>query len=84
MANFSEISFANGIKFYKNTTTPGIHLDDDFAVNQIKSFERKICYWQKWQTNDSTTLQLRTTIAPASVKVYTGEGVITEIGRAHV
>jgi hypothetical protein len=78
MANFSELSFANGVKFYKNTSTPGIHLDDDFAVNQIKSFERKICYWQKWQTNDSTKLQLRTTIAPASVKVYTGKGVLTE------
>ena len=77
MGNFTDISFLNGVKWYKNTATPGIHLDDDFAVNQIKGFERRICYAQKWQTNDITTLQIVSTVAPLPVKLYTSLGVNT-------
>ena len=77
MANYTNIPFLAPIKFYFNTATPGMQLDDDFAVNQIKSFEFNICYKQKWQTNDITTLQITSTIPPAAVKVYTGTGINT-------
>jgi len=77
MANFTDIAFLNPIKWYKNTNTPGMHLDDDFAYNQIKVFETKYCYSQKWQTNDETPLQIVSTVAPSPVKVYTSGGVIT-------
>lgn len=77
MPNFTELSFANAVKFYKNSATPGVHLDDDFAVNQIKGFERRVCYKQKWQVGDETPLQCVSTVEPSPVVVYTGEGKAT-------
>jgi len=77
MANLTNIPFCSPIKFYHNTATPDIHLDDDFAFNQIKSFEFPYCYKQKWQFGDETKLQITSTIAPSPVKVYTGNGVLT-------
>jgi len=74
MANFTDIAFMNPIKWYKNTATPGIHLDDDFAVNQIKVFQYKVCYAQKWQYGDATPLQVVSTVAPSPIKIYTSAG----------
>jgi len=76
MSNYTNITFISPVKFYKNTSTPGIHLDDDFAYSQIKRFETKYCYKQKWQFGDETKLQITSTIAPAAVKVYTGAGLL--------
>jgi len=72
MANFTEIPFCSPVKFYINGSN-GIHLDQDFAVNQIKPFETFYCYKQKWQFGDSTPLQIISTVAPSDIVVYTGE-----------
>lgn len=76
MPNFTDIPFLTPIKFYINGST-GIHLDDDFAINQIKSFQTKVCYKYKWQIGDATPIQISTTIAPSPMKILTGEGVDT-------
>jgi hypothetical protein len=73
MANFTNIPFLTPIKFYKNGNT-GIHLDDSFSYNQIKSFQTKVCYKYKWQIGDITPIQITSTVAPSPVLVYSGDG----------
>lgn len=76
MTQYVNFSYALPVKFYKNTATPGGHLDDDWAQNRILSFEQARRYSQRWQVGDTTTLQITSTITPDSLKVYSCDGVV--------
>jgi len=76
MANFTKIPFLTPIKFVPATATPGKNFDDDWAYNQIKRWENKACFKQKWQFGDETKLQVTSTILPDKLKVYNKAGQI--------
>lgn len=76
MSNFLNIPFLSPFRFVPNTTTPGIHFDDDFTFNRIKSFETKVQYYQKWKRGDSTPIQVSSTLPPSDLKVYDCYGVV--------
>lgn len=67
---YCDIPFASSFKWYKNTTTPGTHFDDDWMINRIKSFETLRGYKQKWQVDDETDQQVISTIAPGDLTIY--------------
>jgi len=70
MANFSKISLHCPFRFVPNTATPGIHFDDSWACEQIKSFQRKAYYTQKWLRQTTTKIKMISTVAPDDLKVY--------------
>jgi hypothetical protein len=76
--NYFKIPFACPIKFVPSTTNPGIHFDDDIATNLIRSFERKVNYYQKWVKADHIILQCESTIAPARLQLYNAQGVLVK------
>ncbi len=78
MINYCDIAQLSPFKWYVNTATPANDFDGDWAVNQIKSFERKICYNQKWKVGDETKQQIVSTIPPTSLKVYNNKGVVVK------
>jgi len=61
MSNYLNIAKVLPFKFYKNTPTPGIHFDDDWACNQIRNWEKRVYYAQKWLRAYTTKLQIITT-----------------------
>lgn len=66
-----DISLLNPVKFVPNTIAPGYpHFDNDWMVNQIKSFENKVRYYQKWQVGDITPIQIESSLVPEDLKVY--------------
>lgn len=73
MASHLKISFLWPFKMVPQSTSAGIHFDDDWSLNQIKSFERRVYYKQKWQKSDTTKLQIESSILPDSLKVYNPE-----------
>jgi hypothetical protein len=62
-------------KFVPNTATPGIHFDDKWACEQVKEWELKRYYRQKWVRSDATLLQIESSISPESLKVYNSLGI---------
>lgn len=78
MTSFLNVPFLNTFKFVPNTATPGIHFDQDWMFNQIKSFETKINYYQKWQIADRTTVQVESTILPDDLKFYDCSGSVVK------
>lgn len=76
MDTFLSIPFLSPIKFVPSTSTPGVHFDDDYAFNRIKSFETKAAYYQKWQIGDSTPIQVESTIIPDDLKIYDCTGTV--------
>lgn len=64
------IPFLNDLKFVPNTASPGIHFDDDWMYNQIKSFERKVNYYRKWQVGESSIVQIESTLPPDDLKFF--------------
>jgi hypothetical protein len=75
MANSSKISFHCPFKFVKNTAAPGIHFDDSFTCEQIKDFQFRRFYTQKWLKNTTTKLQCLSTIPPDPLKICNSKGV---------
>jgi hypothetical protein len=74
--NHLNFPFALPFKFVPNTSSPGIHFDDSWACEQIKSFEAKAYYRQKWQLSDTTPLQIESSIAPEDLKMYNSAGTL--------
>lgn len=70
MSNHVKFPFCLPFKFVPNTATPGVHFDDRWACEQIRSWEKPAYYKQKWVKTDTTPLQIESTIAPAGLKVY--------------
>jgi hypothetical protein len=65
-------------KMVPATPTPGIHFDDDWTCNQIKSFETKVYYQQKWVKTDVTKLQVESSVVPASMQIYSRTGQVVK------
>lgn len=78
MANLFKIPLIWPFKMVPNTATPGIHFDDAWACEQIKSFEKKVYYRQKWVKANTTKLQVTSSIAPETLKVYRTDGSIAK------
>lgn len=70
MINYLKIPLCSPFKFYQNTEAHGIHFDDDWSFNQIKSFELKTIYKQKWLRSVTTKIQITSTIPPDNLKLY--------------
>lgn len=58
----------------KETPTPGVNFDDDWACNQVKSWQRKVYYFHKWRTGHETRLQMTSTIYPDKLKIMAMDG----------
>lgn len=76
--NHLKIPFLLPFKFVPNTSSPGVHLDDSWACEQIRDFERKVYYRQKWNKADTTPLQIESSIAPEDLKVYNQQRVVVK------
>lgn len=70
MAQYLKIPLQSPFKFYKQLADPGIHFDDNWFYHQIKPFEVKKQYFQKWEKQNTTKLQVRSTILPSKVVAY--------------
>lgn len=68
--NHFKIPFLNPFKFVPNTSTPGVHFDDAWACEQIRSFQMRATYKTKWQLSDVTKLQIECSIVPDDLKIY--------------
>lgn len=80
MANHFIIPRLNPFWFVKNQATPGIHLDDSWWCERIKtSFMRRVKYCQKWVKTDTTILQIESSIAPDTLKIYNESGTVAKI-----
>jgi hypothetical protein len=76
--NFLHIEACLPIKHVPSTANPGMHFDDSWACEQIRSWEREIHYRQKWVKTDTTPLQIRTTIVPGDYKIYNTQGIVVK------
>lgn len=77
MANFTNISFLSPFKWVPVNSTLN-HFDEQWNYDQIKSFEVKKCYKQKWQFGDETPQQMVSTVAPSDLKVYNSSKVLVK------
>lgn len=68
--NYFKIPFLNPFKFVPSTKTPGIHFDDRWACEQIRSWEMNVRYRQKWNKADVTKLQCESSLVPDVLKIY--------------
>lgn len=75
MTLLMNVPFLNPFKFLPNTENPGIHFDDSWAFEQIKSFETKVKYYQKWVSTDTTPIQIEASTIPDDLKIYCGQTV---------
>lgn len=76
--NHFKIPFLSPFKFVPATSSPGVHFDDAWACEQIKSFEKQAFYKQKWVKADTTPLQVESSIAPETLKLYDSNGVVVK------
>lgn len=76
MSQYATIPFLNPFRFYPDTETPGVHLDDRWAFAQVRPHERGVRYLQKWQRSDTTHLYVESTIAPAALRVIGVDGLV--------
>ncbi|CAL7961506.1 conserved hypothetical protein [Gammaproteobacteria bacterium] len=67
--NHFKIPLCNPFKFVPITDAPGIHFDDNWFIEQIRYFEMKSFYRQKWVKSNTTKIQVESSIAPQSIKV---------------
>lgn len=78
MANHFNIPLIWPFKMVPSTTTPGIHFHDDWACKQVRSWEMKRYYRQKWKKSDTTKLQIESSIAPDNLKVLNQYGAVVK------
>lgn len=78
MPNHFKIPFGNPFKFVPVSTTPGVHFDDSWAKEQIQRYQMKVFYKQKWMKSDTTKIQIESSIAPQTLKVYIAPGIIVK------
>lgn len=65
-------------KMVPATSSPGIHFDDAWAGQQIRSFEKIAYYKQKWKKADTTKLQIESSLAPEDLKVYNSSAAVVK------
>lgn len=70
MPNNFKIPFISPFKFVPETTSPGIHFDDKWSYEQQQLFHLDRRYIQKWRKTTTTKLQIESSLAPETLKVY--------------
>jgi len=70
ITNFTKIPLVNPVKFVPNTANPAWGFDNNWYYNQIKEWELKRTYYQKWMFGLTTPLQVWSTVAPADAEIY--------------
>lgn len=75
MSQYCTIPFVNPFRFYRDTESPGPHLDDRWASAQIRAYELRAHYLQKWQRTDTTHIYMESTVAPEPLKVIGVDGL---------
>jgi len=78
MANHFTIPLIWPFKMVPSTETPGIHFHDDWACNQVRDWEMKRYYQQKWRKATTTPLQIEASITPETLKVLDRHGAIVK------
>jgi len=78
MINFLKIPLCTPFKFVPSVASAGVHFDDDWACRQIKSFESRGYYAQKWIRSKTTPIQVTATVAPMDVFVYDVNGDVVK------
>jgi hypothetical protein len=76
--NHFKIPLLFPFKMVPSTSSPGIHFDDRWACEQIKSFEARAYYRQKWQKADTTSLYIESSIVPDDLKIYDSTGTVVK------
>ncbi len=79
MSSILEIPLLNPLKFYPNTANPLFGFDGAWMKERIKSFERKVDYYQKWQIGDQTPIYVKSSIIPDDLKVNDCSGEVLSI-----
>lgn len=81
MSNYLNIPLIWPFKMVPVSSDPGVHFDDSWSHEQIKSFEMRQRYFQKWVKSETTPLIVEATYAPENLKLYRPDGtVIKEFG----
>jgi hypothetical protein len=75
MANHFNIPYLWPFKMVPNTTNPGYHFDDKWYCEQIRNWERKVLYEQKWNKADITPLQIESSVAPEDLAIKNKYGL---------
>jgi hypothetical protein len=76
------IAHLNPVKFYPANITQDArynfkHMDTDFFIQQHDFWAQKKDYYQKWQLNDTISLQvISNAIAPAVITMYNANGIL--------
>lgn len=78
MSNHVNFPYVLPFRFVPNTSTPGIHFYDSWSVEQIRSWQKKVCYYQKWNKGDTTPLQIESSIAPQPLAIYDFNGNVAK------
>lgn len=78
MSNYLNIPKILPFKFLPNTATPGIHFDDDWACEQIRDYQKRVYYNQKWLRAYTTKLQITSTLEPDSLKLLDNTGAFVK------
>lgn len=77
--NLFNIPLCWPFKMLPNTSSPGIHFDDDWCRNRIKWFENKnAIYRQKWVKADTTPLQILSSLLPDDLRLYKSDGTVAK------
>jgi hypothetical protein len=76
--NHFRIPYIFPFKMVPSTATPGIHFDQAWSREQIKSFEARAYYRQKWEKADTTLLQIESSIVPDNLKIYNSLGAVAK------
>lgn len=78
MTNHFNIPLIWPFKMVPSTLTPGIHFNDDWHSSQVRSWEMKRYYQQKWKKSDTTKLQIESSILPSNLKVLSKDGAVVK------
>lgn len=76
MSNYLNIPLIWPFKMVPVAANPGIHFDDSWSHEQIKSFETRVRYFQKWVKSEKTPLQIETTSLPAGLRLFRPDGSV--------
>lgn len=71
--NIVDIPFLNPIRFVPVGST-ALNFDSDWFYNQIKYYEQKIQYFQKWIFGDTIKLQVTSNFAPVTIDLRDCKG----------
>lgn len=75
MSNYVKYPLVLPIKWVPFSGTPGVHFDDLWAYRQVRDYQIKARYFQKWKRSETTKIQIESTIAPQDMKILGADGL---------